>query len=334
MREFITMAEGGGGASSSRLAAEMLLPRFAAHGGPLAGLPDAASLPGEILFSSDSFVVSPREFPGGNIGKLSVCGTVNDIAVAGGVPKYLSLALVIEEGFQTQELERILDAVRDTAERCGVSVVTGDTKVVGHGACDGIFINTAGIGFARPEFHLGRERIRPGDRILVSGSIGEHAMTLTALRHKVRGEGLASDCAPVLEITDAAARIGGDDVRFMRDPTRGGTGAAVSEIFAGTKWDAMIYGEKLPVRPAVRTLSQMFGIDPFFAACEGRVVCVVAPDRSEDLLRSWRTLTGGEMACEIGEVAGPGNGTVVMRGLFGGLRKIVVPDGELLPRIC
>ena len=332
----ITMAEGGGGGAAARWIASAVLPRFApAEGSPLGSLPDASLLEGgSLLFSTDSFVVSPREFPGGNIGKLAVCGTVNDLAVSGGIPKYLSLALIVEEGFDCAELDRILDAVKATADACGVSVVTGDTKVVGKGSCDGLFINTAGIGLRDPALDLGREKIRPGDEILVSGSIGDHALTITALRHGVSGEGLCSDCAPVLPQTRAASVIGGTGIRFMRDPTRGGTGAVLEEIFSNTKLDAEIDEEALPVRDSVKTLCGMFGIDPLFAACEGRVVCVADPAVSEALLDAWRKLPGGEMACRIGRVTGAGNGTVALCGRFGGRRKLIVPDGELLPRIC
>ena len=332
----MTMAEGGGGGAAARWIASAVLPRFApAEGSPLGSLPDASLLEGgSLLFSTDSFVVSPREFPGGNIGKLAVCGTVNDLAVSGGIPKYLSLALIVEEGFDCAELDRILDAVKATADACGVSVVTGDTKVVGKGSCDGLFINTAGIGLRDPALDLGREKIRPGDEILVSGSIGDHALTITALRHGVSGEGLCSDCAPVLPQTRAASVIGGTGIRFMRDPTRGGTGAVLEEIFSNTKLDAEIDEEALPVRDSVKTLCGMFGIDPLFAACEGRVVCVADPAVSEALLDAWRELPGGEMACRIGRVTGAGNGTVALCGRFGGRRKLIVPDGELLPRIC
>lgn len=332
----MTMAEGGGGGAAARWIAHAVLPRFAAKSGsPLGDLPDAAMLEsGSLLFSTDSFVVSPREFPGGNIGKLAVCGTVNDLAVSGGIPKYLSLALIVEEGFDCDELDRILDAVKETAESCGVVIATGDTKVVGKGSCDGLFINTAGIGLRNPALQLGRTRIRPGDEILVSGSVGDHALTITALRHGVSGEGLCSDCAPVLPQTLAAAEIGGDGIRFMRDPTRGGVGAVLTEIFADTTRNADVQEEALPVRESVRTLCNMFGIDPLFAACEGRVVCVADPAVSEELLAAWRKLPGGEMACRIGTVTGNGNGTVALCGRFGGRRKLIVPDGELLPRIC
>ena len=328
------MAEGGGGGAAARWIADSILPRFAPAGGPLASLPDAATLADGRLFSTDSFVVSPREFPGGSIGKLAVCGTVNDLAVAGGIPEYLSLALIVEEGFDRAELDRILDAAKATADACHVAVVTGDTKVVGRGGCDGLFINTAGIGRPRPGLRLGREHIRPGDAVLVSGAVGDHALTITALRHGVGGDGLASDCAPVLPQVEKAAELGGEKIKFMRDPTRGGVGAVLAEIFSGSGLDAEIEEAALPVRKPVETLCGMFGIDPLFAACEGRVVCVAAPEVCGELLAAWRELPGGEMACRLGEVTGAGDGTVVLRGRFGGRHRLVVPDGELLPRIC
>ena len=334
MEEFITLSHGAGGRQTADLIGSIFKKYFANEDFTA---DDAAVLtlePGKVAMSTDGFVVSPWRFPGGNIGKLSICGTVNDIACMGAIPKYITCAFIIEEGFPVADLEEIAAAMAKTAAEAGVKIVAGDTKVVGKGSCDGLFINTAGIGLRDPALDLGRDKILPGDDILVSGSIGDHALTITALRHGVRGEGLCSDCAPVLPQTRAASGIGGSRIRFMRDPTRGGTGAVLEEIFSGSGLDAEIEEESLPVRDSVRTLCNMFGIDPLFAACEGRVVCVADPSVSGELLEAWKQLPGGEMACRIGKVTGTGNGTVALCGRFGGRRKLIVPDGELLPRIC
>ena len=328
--EKISMAHGGGGRASADLIAAEILPRFGA--GPLAGLPDAASLPGGRVFSTDSFVVSPRFFPGGSIGKLAVCGTVNDIAVAGGVPEFLSLAMIVEEGLPRAELGRILDDMRDAASLCGVTVATGDTKVVPRGAADGIYLCTAGIGTADPAFRLGRNYVKTGDAVIVSGSLGEHGMTILAARHGIGGDAPVSDCAPVLAQTRAAAAFGAA-VRFMRDPTRGGAAAVVSEIAAGADFGIELAAEALPFSPAVRTLSGMLGIDPIHAAGEGRVVAVVDAAAADDLVAAWRALPGGAMAARIGIVNGEA-GQVTLRGEYGARRLLVLPEGDPLPRIC
>lgn len=327
----IGMAHGGGGRAGSALIAEEILSRFG--DGPLAGLPDAASLPGGLIFSTDSFVVTPRFFPGGNVGKIAVCGTVNDIAVSGGIPEFLSLAMILEEGFPREELRAILDAVQETAAACRVKIATGDTKVVPRGAADGIYLNTAGVGHADPRFRLSREAIRCGDAVIVSGAIGDHGMAVLAARHGIGGDGVASDCAPVLAQTAAAAEFGGA-VRFMRDPTRGGVAAVTTEIIGGTPWSIELEEPAIPVTEAVRTLSGMLGVDPLFAACEGRVVAVVAEDAAEDLLRIWRGLPGGSMAARIGTVTEDAPGQVMVRGAFGGKRILLLPEGDPLPRIC
>jgi len=325
----ISMAHGGGGRASAELISTEILSRFG-HG-PLASLPDAASLDGGRIFSTDSFVVTPRFFPGGNIGKLAVCGTVNDIAVAGGIPQFLSLAMILEDGLPREELGQILDAVCDMAQQCQVTVVTGDTKVVPRGAADGIYLNTAGIGTADPAFRLGRQYVRPGDAVIVSGSIGEHGLTILAARHGIGGS-LVSDCAPVLAQTRAAAAFG-TAVRFMRDPTRGGVAAVTTEIADGSDFGIELESAALPLSPAVRTLAGMLGIDPIHAACEGRVVAVVAADAADDLLAAWRQLPGGAMASRIGVVNGDA-GRVTVRGEYGARRLLVLPDGDPLPRIC
>ncbi len=327
----ITLAEGGGGRAGSALVEAEILSRFG--NGPLAGLPDAATLPGGLVFSTDSFVVTPAFFPGGNIGKIAVCGTVNDIYVGGGIAEFLSLAMIIEEGFSRDQLRRILDAVAETAAGCNVKIATGDTKVVPRGAADGIYLNTAGIGRRNPALRLGREFFRAGDRVLISGSIGEHGMAVLAARHGIGGEGVRSDCAPVDQLVLAATEAAGEGIKFMRDPTRGGVGAVLQEVVAPSAFGIELEVAALPLRPAVVTLSEMLGIDPLFAACEGRVVAVVAPECAEAVLAAWRRFPEGAMAAEIGMLNDEA-GRVTLRGEFGGRRLMILPESDQLPRIC
>ena len=258
--EKIMLSQGGGGTASAALIEAEIVSRFA-RSGVLAGLPDAASLPEGVVFSTDSFVVTPRFFPGGNVGKLAVCGTVNDILVSGGIPKYLSLAMVLEEGFSRKELGEILDSVKEMADAEGVQIATGDTKVVPAGAVDGIFLNTAGIGFCRHGIRLGREYLSAGDKIIVSGGIGDHGMAVLSARHGING--VESDCGSLRKFADEAFRIGGQGIKLMRDPTRGGTGAVLTELLKGTAFGAGLEESAIPVSEKTRTLCRMTGIDPY-----------------------------------------------------------------------
>lgn len=328
--EKVLISQGGGGAASAALIEEEILSRFG-RDSILSELPDAAFLPEGIVFSTDSFAVSPRFFPGGDIGKLAVCGTVNDILVSGGIPKYLSLALLIEEGFPREELGRILDSVRETAETEGVRIVTGDTKVVPAGAADGIFINTAGIGFPRDGIRLGRKYLCPGDRILVSGGIGDHGMAVLAARHGIGGA--VSDCGSLRKFADAVFRIAGEKVKLMRDPTRGGTGAVLTELLKGSSFGAVLEEPAIPVSERTRALCSMTGIDPLFAACEGRMIAIVSPETADAVAESWKKLPGGEQASVIGSVTA-GTEEIVIRGEWGGTRKLILPEGDPMPRIC
>ncbi len=311
-----------------------ILPRFG--GGPLASLPDAASLPSPetgMIFTTDSFVVQPIEFPGGNIGELAVYGTVNDIAVSGGKPLWMSLALILEEGLPFAALGRVLDAVKRAADRCGVTIVTGDTKVVPRGQCDRLYINTAGIGQAIPGFALSATSLKEGDRILVSGSIAEHGAAVLCARKNISiSNGPVSDAAPVHELV-AAIQPCSKNVRFMRDPTRGGLAAVLNEVAATARYGIILREKDLPVSPAVRAVAEMLGLDVLHMPSEGRIVAVVAGGESETVLRIWRGMPEGACAAEIGVVGGKA-ARVVMETVTGGRRMVDLPRGELLPRIC
>lgn len=336
----IQLAHGGGGRLSRELIHNEILTRFG--DGPLKGLPDAATLPampGRIVLTTDSYVVRPLEFPGGTIGRLAVHGSVNDVAVTGGLPRWLTLGLILEEGLELSLLRRVLDDVRAAADECGVVIATGDTKVVARGECDGMYINTAAVGEALPEFTLGPDRIRNGDCVLVSGPLGDHGAAVLAAREGIDiANGPVSDTAPVHRLV-LAARDQARAVRFMRDPTRGGLAAVLNEMVDGREVGISIDAALLPVSASVQAVSEMIGLDPLHIACEGRVALVCAADAADAILARWKNLPEGRGAVRIGSVTDKvgttgAAGRVVMKTLTGGYRLVDVPRGELLPRIC
>ena len=330
----IQLAHGGGGRLTRELIEDEIMPRFGA--GPLHGLPDGANLPspGErLIFTTDSFVVRPLEFPGGNIGDLAVYGTVNDLAVCGGEPKWLSLAMIIEEGLPLAVLGRVLDAVRSAAAACGVVVATGDTKVVPRGQCDGLYLNTAGIARALPEFKPDPGAVREGDAVLVSGSLADHGMAVMAAREEIGFVNCPlSDTGPVHRLVMSIREFGAS-VRFMRDPTRGGAAATLNEIVEGRDCGILLEECALPLEPATRAAAEMLGIDPLHVASEGRVILICAPDSAKGILEIWHGLPEGAGAVCIGCVT-EDKGRVIIKTLVGGRRLVDVPRGELLPRIC
>lgn len=332
MKEIVTLDHGSGGLRTSELIEQVLLP---AYGNTVLNeLGDGAVLPdlgGQPVFSTDSFVVTPWRFPGGDIGKLAVCGTVNDICMAGGEPKYLSLALILEEGFAMDDLRAIVASAAETARQCGVRIVTGDTKVVARGQADGIYINTAGIGRLRAS-GLGKAAIRPGDAVLVSGSVGCHGAAVMMARGDIPCEGtLLSDCRPLHELSAAALNAGG--VRILRDPTRGGVATTLNEFVEGSPLCIELDEEAIPVEPSVSAACDLLGLDPLYAACEGRMLAVVAPGHAEAVLQALRTLPGGEGAVQIGRITKARPGQVVLNAAFGS-RILGKLTGAQLPRIC
>ncbi|MEI7902718.1 MAG: hydrogenase expression/formation protein HypE [bacterium] len=330
----IQLAHGGGGRLTRELIEREIVPRFG--NGPLRGLPDGATLPSpgdRLVFTTDSFVVQPLEFPGGNIGDLAVYGTVNDLSVCGGEPKWLSLALIIEEGLPFSVLGRILDSVRAAADVCGVTVATGDTKVVARGQGDGLYVNTAGIGLALPEFTLGPERIREGDCVLVSGTLADHGMAVLSARQNMDFmNGPRSDTGPVHRLVKAVREFGAN-IRFMRDPTRGGAATVLNEMAEGRELGILLKENDLPLAPATRAVAEMLGIDPLHVASEGRLILICAADAAHAILNRWRALPEGAGAVSLGTVIRD-RGRVVLETVTGGCRLVDVPRGELLPRIC
>jgi hydrogenase expression/formation protein HypE len=334
MANTILLAHGSGGRLSRELVAKILYPALANP--VLAKMDDSAVLEikGRLAFTTDSFVVQPIFFPGGDIGKLAVCGTVNDLAVAGARPMYLSLALIIEEGLPVSELESLMESVRRAAAEAGVQIVTGDTKVVNHGSADKIFINTAGIGLVPEGVDVSGANARPGDEIILSGPIGDHGVAVIAQRENLRFKiPVESDCAPLNSLT-AAILSTPSDVHAMRDPTRGGLATTLNEIAAQSEVSIRIYEEAVPVRPAVASACEMLGLDPLYVANEGKLVAFVAPEAAQAVVKAMRSQRYGEESCIVGEVT-PGNaGRVILKTRLGASRIIDMLSGELLPRIC
>jgi len=299
----ILLAHGGGGRLTGSLISSMILPRF--DNDILGRLGDSASLElssRSILFTTDSFVIKPLFFNGGDIGKLAVCGTVNDLAVAGAKPVALSLSLIIEEGFQTALLEKILDSAADTADKAGVRIVTGDTKVVEKGSADGIFINTAGIGIRLPDTELSFGRITPGDCIIINGTVGDHGMAVMSKRREIEFDSpIESDCACLADLTCKILEST-PAVRFMRDPTRGGVAAVLNEIAAGCGCDIRIDEKSVPVNPAVKAAADMLGFDLLDIANEGKVLIVAASHAAESILSICRDHPLGKDARVIGVI--------------------------------
>ena len=332
----ITLDYGSGGLKTSELIESILLPAF--DNTALSQLGDGAILGGsdKLVFSTDSFVVSPWEFPGGDIGKLSVCGTVNDLCMAGGTPKYLSLSFILEEGFSFSDFRSIVSSIADEAKKAGVSIVTGDTKVVDSGKGDGIYINTAGIGFQKTVLP-GKSAIRPGDAVLVSGTIGCHGAAVMMARTGLLPEGspLVSDCQPLHRISAAALEAAENgSIRILRDPTRGGVATTLNEFTEQMPFSIELDETALPVDPAVVAACDMLGLDPLYCACEGRMLAVCAPEASEAVLDAIKKIPGGENAARIGTVTEDMPGKVLLKTPIGGRRILAKLTGMQLPRIC
>ena len=332
MEEIITLDYGSGGKKTARLIEELLVPAFSNPA--LAALGDGAILPGaeNLVFSTDSFVVSPLFFPGGDIGKLSVCGTVNDLAVCGAEPRFLSLSFIIEEGLEMETLKQVVASIRIQAEKAGVQIVTGDTKVVEKGRGDGLYINTAGIGFLKYP-GLGPDKLREGDKVIVSGTVGDHGTAVMLARSGMMQGEIASDCAALNGLCDAILSTGAA-VRVLRDPTRGGVATTLNEFIEGTALGIELEEEQIPVRPQVRAACDMLGLEPLYCANEGKLLAVVAAADAEKVLAAMRQTEAGKDAAVIGRVTAERPGKLVMRTIPGGRRILQKLAGAQLPRIC
>lgn len=335
--ETILLSHGSGGRLSQELIASLFLKYF---GSVAPAFPADSGIvelkEGLLAYTTDSYVVDPLFFKGGNIGKLAVCGTVNDLAVSGAKPLFLSCGFIIEEGFPTDRLEEIVETMAREASLAGVRIVAGDTKVVDRGKCDKLFINTSGIGTLDPERrHISyATHIQPGDKIIINGGIGAHGVAILAARHEIELQGShGSDCAPLNGIIADMLRVK-DAVRFMRDATRGGLGAVLCELASGTGAGITVKEERIPVAETTAGLCEVFGFDPLFLANEGKVVAVVKADEADTVLAIMKNHPLGSNAAIIGEISDANPGLVMMETLAGGTRLIDMPAGEQLPRIC
>jgi len=325
----VLLAHGGGGSKSAELT-RRVFQRFL-HDPLLLEMDDAARLPGQV-FSTDSFVVKPLFFPGGDIGRLAVCGTVNDLAVMGAEPLYLSIAFIIEEGFSVMQLEKILASIARACRESGARIVCADTKVVERGKADGIFINTSGIG--RPLFKkpVQPSRVRPGDVILVNGPLGLHGVSVLTARGEFGLKGkIKSDVAPLWGLIKKCRSL---DIPFMRDPTRGGLAQTLNELAQGKKFGVRILESELPIPRKVAAVCDLLGFDPLHVANEGKVVMVVARRDAAKALKMMRSHLLGKDARVIGEITSENPGRVTMATRTGSERIVMAPVGEILPRIC
>ncbi len=332
----IVMGHGGGGKLGNELVEHLFLPAF--RNPELENLGDAAVLElaaGRVAMSTDSFVVQPLFFPGGNIGELAVNGTVNDLSVTGADPKFLSASFILEEGFSLAQLATIVQSMARAAATAGVKIVTGDTKVVERGHGDGCYINTAGIGLLRPGINVGPHRAQPGDAVFVSGTIGDHGMAIMSVREGLEFESqIRSDCAALNGMIAAVLEAAGNSVHAMRDPTRGGLASTLNEIALSSNVGVVIDETRLPVRPEVQSACELLGLDPVYVANEGKAVFFVAPDAANRVLEVLRSHPLGRDAARIGQVTTEHKRMLVARTAMGANRVIPTQIGEQLPRIC
>ncbi len=336
----VMLGHGSGGTMMKRIIEEVFFEAYA--GEELMRGDDAAVLPAlelgqRLSFSTDSFVVTPHFFPGGDIGRLAVCGTVNDVATSGAKPLYLSVGAILEEGYPIEDLRRICQSMAEAAKEAGVRIVTGDTKVVNRGHGDGIFINTSGVGVLDAGINLGGAQIRPGDAVLVSGTLGDHGITIMSCRESLGFQAqIESDAAPLNHLIAEVLEVA-PDVRCFRDPTRGGLASTLNELASQAGVDIVVKEDAVPVREAVRGACEMLGYDVFQVANEGKMVCVVAADQAQAALEAMRANKYGRDAALIGtvEVTDKDRGPkVFLKTPFGSRRILDMLVGQQLPRIC
>jgi len=330
----ILLSHGSGGKLSHDLIADNFLSKL--RNAWLEKLDDSAVLDvgGRIAFTTDSYVVSPIFFPGGDIGRLAVCGTVNDLAMSGASPLYLSLSFILEEGFSATDLERIVDSVKEAAEEAGIDIVTGDTKVVNKGSADRIFINTSGIGIIAEGVDISGSNAQQGDVIILSGSIGEHGITIMSQREGLEfSSHLESDCAPLNSLVADMLEVC-RDIHCLRDPTRGGLATTLNEFATQSGSGILIEEGAIKVRPPVQAICELLGLDPLYIANEGKLIAIVPSAKADKVVTKMRQNKYGADAAVIGRVVTEHRGTVVMQTSLGTSRIIRMLTGDLLPRIC
>lgn len=332
----IEMAHGAGGKASRRLVEELIVPLLCeSTAGPLGDAAHVLSSGVRVAITTDSYVVKPLRFPGGSIGELAVNGTVNDLAVSGAKAETLVISLILEAGLPSEILEGELRAMAGAAKRAGVTIVGGDTKVVEHGKADGMYISSCGIGKPIEGISVAPQSVRPGDRILISGPIGDHGITILLARGELGIEAdLRSDTRSVLPMVEALAKAAGTGVRWMRDPTRGGVGTSLNELALDCRLGVHLVEEKIPIHDAVRGACELLGLDPLHIANEGQFLAVVSAEFADAALAALQSTPGGEDAAIIGEIRERPAGTVVASTLYGGTRVVDMLVGDPLPRIC
>jgi hydrogenase expression/formation protein HypE len=334
LEDRILLAHGSGGRLAHQLVTESFIRAF--DNPRLAKLDDSAifDLKGRLAFTTDSYVVSPIFFPGGDIGKLAVCGTVNDLAMSGAKPLYLSLSLIIEEGLPRSDLNRVVASIQKLAREAGIEIITGDTKVVNRGSADKLFINTAGIGIMPDGIDISGSNAQPGDKVILSGTVGDHGIAVLSQREGLSfTTRLKSDCAPLAKLVADMLSVS-PNIHCLRDPTRGGLATTLNELATQSKVGIRIEQDKIPVREEVMGASEMLGLDPLYIANEGKLVAVVAVEDAEGILEAMRDNRYGREAAIIGEVSREHPGRVVMKTSLGTSRIIDMLVGDPLPRIC
>ncbi len=331
----ILLDHGGGGLLMSELISHTFLPKL--KNAYLERLEDGAVFDignSKLCFSTDSYVVSPVFFPGGDIGSLAVHGTVNDLSVCGGIPLFLSAGFILEEGFSMKDLEKIIESMAQAAENAGVQIVTGDTKVVAKGAADGIFINVSGIGIIKYKGIISPRSVVPGDKVIINGSIGDHGAAILSKRQDLGFKSeIISDSAPLNSLVESILKVSGN-IHCMRDATRGGLGAVLCEIAAQANCQIIIEEKDIPVRKDVRGVCEILGIDPLFLANEGKMVVFCPAEEADKVLKTMKKHKYGKGAAVIGEVNKKDRGRFVLNTVIGGSREVDLPTGELVPRIC
>lgn len=335
--EQIVMGHGAGGRMSHQLIQKAFVPAFqnpALQQGDDAALVVPDGLRQKLSISTDAHVVWPLFFPGGDIGKLAVCGTVNDVAMLGAKPLYLTAGFILEEGLQMDTLKRVIESMRQAAEEAGVQIVAGDTKVVQKGKADGLYITTAGVGVVREGVNVSGANARPGDVVLLSGSIGDHGIAVLGARGELGFESsLQSDVAPLNHLI-AAMLDASPNVHVLRDPTRGGLATTLNEIAGQSGVGIVLDEESIPVHPEVNAACEMLGFDPLYVANEGKLIAIVAREDAEKVLAAMKQIRYGEGAVAIGEVAAEPKGRVLLKTALGSTRVVDMLAGEMLPRIC
>jgi hydrogenase expression/formation protein HypE len=336
--EKITLSHGSGGKATHNLIEGVFAPAFS---NPLLDPMDDSAILGlngtgqRLAFTTDTYVVSPLFFPGGDIGRLAVHGTINDLAMAGAEPLYLSAGFILEEGFPISDLRRIVASMAQAANETGVAIVTGDTKVVQRGKADGIFINTAGVGIIRATRQIGQTQLQPGDKVLLSGPIGDHGIAIMLAREELDIEtDIESDTAPLHTLTAALLTVAGEGVHCLKDPTRGGVATALNEMALGSEVSIALDENTIPVRSGVRGACEILGLDPLTIANEGKLLAIVSPEKAEAALAAMQAHPLGREAAIIGSVQAEPPGLVFLRTDIGGMRVLDMLVGDPLPRIC